>query len=53
VIDPEARNALVEALGDRIRFDVPMSRHTSLRIGGRASDRYPQGAVVDPHSNLA
>jgi UDP-N-acetylmuramate dehydrogenase len=31
-----AREALEEALGDRIRFDVPMSRYTSLRIGGPA-----------------
>lgn len=36
MIDREARSALEEMLGDRIRFDVPMSRHTSLRIGGRA-----------------
>jgi UDP-N-acetylmuramate dehydrogenase len=44
VIDREARNALVEMLGDRIRFDVPMSRHTSLRIGGRAD------AIATPNS---
>jgi UDP-N-acetylmuramate dehydrogenase len=31
-----ARAALEEALGDRVRFDVPMSRHTSLRVGGPA-----------------
>jgi len=27
---------LEEALGDRIRFGVPMARHTSLRVGGPA-----------------
>ncbi len=27
---------LEEALGDRVRFDVPLSRHTSMRIGGPA-----------------
>lgn len=44
MIDREARNTLVEMLGDRIRFDIPMSRHTSLRIGGRAD------AVATPNS---
>jgi UDP-N-acetylmuramate dehydrogenase len=44
VIDRDARNALVEMLGDRVRFDIPMSRHTSLRIGGRAD------AVASPGS---
>ena len=38
----EARNELTALLGDRVRFDVPMSRHTSLRIGGAAD------AVVEP-----
>jgi len=36
VIRAEARKALEAALGERIRFDVPMSRHTSLRVGGLA-----------------
>jgi UDP-N-acetylmuramate dehydrogenase len=36
VIGREARSALAEVLGDGIRFDAPMSRHTSLRIGGVA-----------------
>ena len=31
-----ARDALEEALGDRIRFDVPMARFTSLGVGGPA-----------------
>ncbi len=31
-----ARAALLEVLGDRVRFDFPMSRCTSLRVGGPA-----------------
>ena len=31
-----ARAELEEALGDRVRFDAPLARHTSLRIGGPA-----------------
>jgi UDP-N-acetylmuramate dehydrogenase len=36
VILPSARRVLEELLGDRIRFDAPMSRHTSLCVGGPA-----------------
>ena len=36
MISTAARDALEEALGDHIRFDVPMSRFTSLRVGGPA-----------------
>jgi UDP-N-acetylmuramate dehydrogenase len=36
MIPRAALEALEEALGDRIRFDVPMSRFTSLRVGGPA-----------------
>jgi UDP-N-acetylmuramate dehydrogenase len=36
LIDAEARRALEDALGDGVAFDVPMARHTSLRIGGPA-----------------
>jgi UDP-N-acetylmuramate dehydrogenase len=35
-IHPDARHALEDALGEDVQFDVPMSRHTSLRIGGPA-----------------
>jgi UDP-N-acetylmuramate dehydrogenase len=42
MIDAEARAALREALGDVIRFNVPMTRHTSLRVGG------PADALVTP-----
>jgi UDP-N-acetylmuramate dehydrogenase len=31
-----AREALRAALGDAVRFDVPLSRFTSLRVGGAA-----------------
>ncbi len=36
MISDAARAALVEALGERVRFDVPLARHTSLRVGGPA-----------------
>lgn len=36
MIDAGARQALEALLGDRVGFDVPMARHTSLRIGGPA-----------------
>jgi UDP-N-acetylmuramate dehydrogenase len=36
VIEPAARARLEAALGERVRFDVPMARHTSLRVGGPA-----------------
>lgn len=36
MIGPAAREALVRCLAERVEFDVPLSRHTSLRIGGPA-----------------
>ena len=36
------RAALAQALGERVQFDAPMARHTSLRIGG------PADAFVTP-----
>ncbi|MEN8182653.1 MAG: UDP-N-acetylmuramate dehydrogenase [Myxococcota bacterium] len=36
MIGPAARAALEAALGERVRFHAPMSRHTSLRVGGPA-----------------
>jgi len=42
MISNAARARLEEALGDRVRFAVPMSRHTSLRVGG------PADAVATP-----
>ena len=49
MIPRAARLELEEALGDRIRFGVPMARHTSLRVGG------PADALATPTSreNLA
>jgi UDP-N-acetylmuramate dehydrogenase len=36
MIDAAARQALKDVLGDGVRFDFPMSRCTSLRVGGPA-----------------
>ena len=36
MIGAEARAELEARMGERVRFDVPMSKHTSLRIGGPA-----------------
>jgi UDP-N-acetylmuramate dehydrogenase len=36
MISRAVREELEEALGDRVRFDVPLARHTSLRVGGPA-----------------
>ena len=36
MIDTIARDALRDCLADRIEFDAPLSRYTSLRIGGPA-----------------
>jgi len=44
VIAATARQALVRALGDAVEFDAPMTRHTSLRIGG------PADALASPSS---
>jgi UDP-N-acetylmuramate dehydrogenase len=44
MITPALRERLEEVLGDRVRFGVPLSRHTSLRVGG------PADAVASPQS---
>jgi UDP-N-acetylmuramate dehydrogenase len=36
MISPPARAALERCLEDRVEFDAPLTRHTSLRIGGPA-----------------
>jgi UDP-N-acetylmuramate dehydrogenase len=36
VIPETARAELQELLGERVRFDAPLARHTSLRVGGPA-----------------
>lgn len=46
MISEVARRALVQALGERVRFDVPLARHTSLRIGG------PADALAVPESRI-
>jgi UDP-N-acetylmuramate dehydrogenase len=42
LIGADARRALEDCLGPRIEFDAPLSRHTSLRIGG------PADAIATP-----
>ena len=42
MIAPEARERLSRALGPRVRFDVPLAKLTSLRVGG------PADAVATP-----
>jgi len=36
MIEARVQTSLISVLGDRVEFDVAMSRHTSLRIGGPA-----------------
>ena len=42
MIPETARRALVALCGSRVRFDAPMARYTSLRVGG------PADALVEP-----
>jgi UDP-N-acetylmuramate dehydrogenase len=42
MIEGTPRKELDQALGDRVQFDVPLSRHTSLRVGG------PAAAIATP-----
>ncbi len=42
MIPDTVRGELEQALGDRVQFAVPLSRHTSLRVGG------PAGAIAAP-----
>ena len=44
-LGPEDRATLEAALGDALRFDEPMARHTTLRIGGPA-DAWFEPATV-------
>lgn len=44
LIEPAVQSALRQLVGDRARFDEPMSRHTSLQVGGSAD------AYVRPRS---
>ena len=47
VLDADARAALTALLGDAVRFDEPMRRHTTARIGG------PADALAAPRSTDA
>lgn len=59
MIDARARIALETCLGERVEFDVPMARHTSLRIGGPAdaistpADRAELARVLELCTELA
>ena len=46
ILDAAARSALRELLGDDVRFDEPMRRHTTARIGGPA-DAFAMPSSVD------
>ena len=46
MLDDSAREWLRRLLGRQVRFDEPMARHTSLRIGG------PADALVYPESEV-
>ena len=52
IVDAGARVELAELLGDGVRFDEPMRRHTTLKIGGPA-DAFAQPATVAQMSALA
>jgi UDP-N-acetylmuramate dehydrogenase len=58
MIGSETRAALEAVMGPEIRFDVPMSRHTSLRIGGPADalaspmNRAQLGALLQACASL-
>ena len=51
-LDPAARRALRELLGDGVRFDEPMRRHTTLKIGGPA-DAFAEPATAAEVTALA
>jgi UDP-N-acetylmuramate dehydrogenase len=44
ILDPEHKGALRALVGDGVRFDEPMRRHTTLKIGG------PADAFAEPRS---
>jgi len=46
-LDSEAKKRLTDLLGTSVKFDEPMSRHTSLRVGG------PAEAFVVPKNSEA
>jgi len=52
ILDATARRALQEHLGAAIRFDEPMRRHTTLKIGGPA-DAFAEPASIAGVAALA
>ena len=51
VLDGDARRALTELVGDGVRFDEPMRRHTTVKIGGPA-DAFAEPASPDELARL-
>lgn len=47
ILDGEHREALRALLGDGVRFDEPMRRHTTLKIGGPADAFAQPGAAAE------
>lgn len=45
ILDPRARAMLRELLGDGVRFDEPLRRHCTLKIGGPA-DAYAEPSTI-------
>jgi len=52
ILDANARQALQELLGDGVRLDEPMRRHTTLKIGGPA-DAFAEPASIAGVAALA
>jgi UDP-N-acetylmuramate dehydrogenase len=52
IVDATTRDELSALLGDGVRFDEPMRRHTTLKIGGPA-DAFAQPATIAEMSALA
>ncbi|HMG22895.1 MAG TPA: UDP-N-acetylmuramate dehydrogenase, partial [Kofleriaceae bacterium] len=52
LLDPAARRALRALLGEGVRFDEPMRRHTTLKIGGPA-DAFAEPATAAEVAALA
>jgi len=52
ILDANARQALQELLGDGVRLDEPMRRHTTLKIGGHA-DAFAEPASIAGVAALA
>lgn len=52
IVGPHARQALRALLGEAVRFDEPMRRHTTLKLGGPA-DAYAAPTSIEDVASLA